>query len=66
MKPMKPMSCETFIDYPPLGRFAIRDMKKTIAVGIIKEIVKKTWFDIQLTLFLNIIYNLKYRFIKQT
>lgn len=41
MKPMKPMSCETFLDYPPLGRFAVRDMKKTVAVGVIKEVAKK-------------------------
>lgn len=41
MKPLKPMSCETFLDYPPLGRFAIRDMKKTVAVGVIKEVTKK-------------------------
>lgn len=41
MKPTKPMSCESFADYPPLGRFAIRDMKKTVAVGVIKEVEKK-------------------------
>jgi len=25
--PSKPMCVETFSDYPPLGRFAVRDMK---------------------------------------
>jgi len=25
--PSKPMCVETFVDYPPLGRFAVRDMK---------------------------------------
>ena len=25
MKPQKPMCCESFTDYPPLGRFAVRD-----------------------------------------
>ena len=25
MKPMKPMCVESFTDYPPLGRFAVRD-----------------------------------------
>jgi elongation factor 1-alpha len=41
MKPCKPMSCETFVEYPPLGRFAVRDMKQTVAVGVIKEIARK-------------------------
>lgn len=41
MKPTKPLCVETFSQYPPLGRFAIRDMKKTVAVGVIKEIEKK-------------------------
>ena len=36
--PMKPFVCETFHDFPPLGRFAVRDSKHTIAVGIIKEV----------------------------
>merc|ERR1711862_726973 len=39
--PSKPMCVETFKDYPPLGRFAVRDMKQTVAVGVIKELVKK-------------------------
>lgn len=39
--PTKPMSCEPFADYPPLGRFAVRDMKKTVAVGVIKYCEKK-------------------------
>ena len=41
LKPTKPMSCETFAEYPPLGRFAVRDMKKTVAVGVIKSCEKK-------------------------
>jgi elongation factor 1-alpha len=41
MKPTKPFCCETFKDYPPLGRFAVRDMKQTVAVGVIKEVTKK-------------------------
>lgn len=41
MKPTKPMSCESFSDYPPLGRFAVRDMKQTVAVGVIKGTTKK-------------------------
>jgi elongation factor 1-alpha len=39
--PSKPMCVETFTDYPPLGRFAVRDMRQTVAVGVIKEVVKK-------------------------
>jgi len=41
MQPTKPMCVENFKDYPPLGRFAVRDMKQTVAVGVIKEVVKK-------------------------
>jgi elongation factor 1-alpha len=41
MKPSKPMCCETFAEYPPLGRFAVRDMKQTVAVGVIKETTRK-------------------------
>jgi len=39
--PQKPMCVETFSDYPPLGRFAVRDMRQTVAVGVIKEVTKK-------------------------
>ena len=41
LEPTKPMSCEVFAEYPPLGRFAVRDMKKTVAVGVIKGTTKK-------------------------
>jgi len=41
IKPTKPMTVEVFTEYPPLGRFAVRDMKQTVAVGIIKEVTKK-------------------------
>jgi len=40
--PCKPLCVETFREFPPLGRFSVRDMKQTVAVGIIKEITKKT------------------------
>jgi len=39
--PSKPMVVESFNEFPPLGRFAVRDMKQTVAVGVIKETVKK-------------------------
>jgi len=37
MIPSKPMCVESFKEYPPLGRFAVRDMRKTVAVGVIKK-----------------------------
>jgi len=41
MIPSKPMCVEAFQQYAPLGRFAVRDMKQTVAVGVIKEVSKK-------------------------
>lgn len=41
MVPTKPMCVEPFTQYPPLGRFAVRDMRQTVAVGVIKEVEKK-------------------------
>jgi elongation factor 1-alpha len=40
MVPTKPMCVESFSEYPPLGRFAVRDMRQTVAVGVIKEVTK--------------------------
>ncbi|XP_032752733.1 elongation factor 1-alpha 1-like [Rattus rattus] len=37
----KPMCVESFSDYPPLGRFAVSDMRQTVAVGVIKTVDKK-------------------------
>lgn len=42
MQPSKPMCVERFSDYPPLGRFAVRDMKQTVAVGVVKDVEKET------------------------
>merc|ERR1712099_130166 len=39
--PSKPMVVESFTDYAPLGRFAVRDMRQTVAVGVIKQVAKK-------------------------
>jgi len=39
--PSKPMCVEPFADYPPLGRFAVRDMRQTVAVGVIKSVTRK-------------------------
>ena len=41
LEPFKPLCVETFSAYPPLGGFAVRDMKQTVAVGVIKEVEKK-------------------------
>ncbi|KAJ2318124.1 translation elongation factor EF-1 alpha [Coemansia sp. RSA 2702] len=41
MIPSKPMCVEAFTEFPPLGRFAVRDMRQTVAVGVIKSVVKK-------------------------
>uniref|UniRef100_A0A915D098 Tr-type G domain-containing protein n=1 Tax=Ditylenchus dipsaci TaxID=166011 RepID=A0A915D098_9BILA len=38
--PSKPMCVEAFTDYAPLGRFAVRDMRQTVAVGVIKSVDK--------------------------
>jgi len=40
MVPTKPMCVESFQEYPPLGRFAVRDMRQTVAVGVIKAVEK--------------------------
>jgi elongation factor 1-alpha len=39
--PSKPMCVEAFSEFPPLGRFAVRDMRQTVAVGVIKETTRK-------------------------
>merc|ERR1711937_492779 len=36
----KPMCVEAFSSYPPLGRFAVPDMRQTVAVGVIKSVEK--------------------------
>ncbi len=40
--PIKPMCVEPFKLYSPLGRFAVRDMRRTVAVGVIKSTEKKS------------------------
>jgi elongation factor 1-alpha len=41
LEPTKPMVVETFNEYPPLGRFAVRDMRQTVAVGVVQAVTKK-------------------------
>merc|ERR1712020_418661 len=40
LKPSKPMCVEAFTQYAPLRRFAVRDMRQTVAVGVIKTVEK--------------------------
>jgi len=41
MVPSKPLCVESYAEYPPLGRFAVRDMRKTVAVGVIKSVLRQ-------------------------
>ncbi len=38
IQPSKKVVVENFKEYPPLGRFAVRDMKQTVGVGVIKSV----------------------------
>ncbi|KAJ3045513.1 translation elongation factor EF-1 alpha [Rhizophlyctis rosea] len=40
MIPIKAMCVEAYTDYPPHGRLAVRDMRQTVAVGVIKSVEK--------------------------
>lgn len=40
-KPLKAVVMEKFSDFPPLGRFAIRDMGQTVAAGVVLDITPK-------------------------
>lgn len=35
------MCVEAFSQYAPLGRFAVRDMRQTVAVGVVKSVEKE-------------------------
>merc|ERR1712159_752885 len=41
LTPTKPMCLEAYGEFAPLGRFAVRDMRCTVAVGIVKKVQKK-------------------------
>ena len=41
MEPQKPFVCEAYRIFPSFGRFTVRDMKMTVAIGIIREINRK-------------------------
>ncbi len=40
MVPTKPLCVEAFTEYAPLGRFAVRDLRRTVAVGVVKSVNK--------------------------
>ncbi|MBI5227040.1 translation elongation factor EF-1 subunit alpha [Candidatus Micrarchaeota archaeon] len=42
LQPLKPIVIEKFSDFPPLGRFAIRDMGQTVAAGVVLDVKPKT------------------------
>lgn len=42
IQPLKPIVVEKFQDFPPLGRFAIRDMGQTVAAGVVLSVTPKT------------------------
>lgn len=42
IQPLKPVVVEKFQDFPPLGRFAIRDMGQTVAAGIVLSVTPRT------------------------
>lgn len=41
VEPLKPFVIEKYNEIPPLGRFAIRDMGMTVAVGMVIDVVAK-------------------------
>lgn len=40
LRPEAPFCLEAFSEYPPLGRFAVRDQKTTVAVGVVQQICR--------------------------
>jgi len=39
VEPKWPLCLEQFKDFPPLGRFAVRDLGRTVAVGVVKTTI---------------------------
>ncbi len=37
-KPIKPLVIEKYSEFPPLGRFAMRDMGKTVGIGVVVDV----------------------------
>ncbi|CAE7892361.1 EF1A [Symbiodinium sp. KB8] len=40
LEPQRPLVVECYKEFPPLGRFAVRDMRMTVAVGVIQKVEK--------------------------
>jgi elongation factor 1-alpha len=41
IKPLRPVVVEKFQEFPPLGRFAIRDMGQTVAAGVVLSVTPR-------------------------
>jgi elongation factor 1-alpha len=41
IRPLRPLAIEAYSEIPQLGRFAIRDMGSTVAVGVVAEVTEK-------------------------
>jgi len=39
-RPLRPIVIESYTSFPPLGRFAIRDMGTTVAAGVVRKITE--------------------------
>mmetsp|Transcript_7491 Transcript_7491/g.16249 ORF Transcript_7491/g.16249 Transcript_7491/m.16249 type:complete len:450 (+) Transcript_7491:238-1587(+) len=39
--PLRPLVVEAFADYPPLGRFCMRDLRQVVGLGVIISVTKK-------------------------
>jgi elongation factor 1-alpha len=41
IQPLRPLCVERFSDFPQLGRFAVRDMARTVAVGVVTDVTPR-------------------------
>lgn len=41
VEPLRPTVVEKFSEFPPLGRFAVRDMGQTVAAGVVLEVTPR-------------------------
>ena len=41
IQPLRPMCVESFSEFPQLGRFAVRDMARTVAVGVVTDVTPR-------------------------
>jgi len=38
LRPLAPLCVEPFSEYPPLGRFAVRDQKNIVGIGVVQQV----------------------------